>query len=136
MIETIQQWAREIGVASEILALGIGAIVGLILPRLFRSRTNNARTFGQVSPVTHRAQSPYSTKPSNEAGLESLMSSSGSVTVNGQQIAISPEKLVELQQLLRQGKIIQAIKSMREVTNLSLADAKSVTELLQRSTLT
>ena len=126
MIETIQKWATDWGMAPEYLSILIGFLAGLILPRLFRSKTSAARTYG---PAAIPSSSSMSTQTLQQMHSQHPIASGQSAE---QQFSIPPEKVAELRSMIQQGKIIEVIKMVRGFTGAGLKDAKDLVEALKR----
>jgi ribosomal protein L7/L12 len=52
-------------------------------------------------------------------------------SVHTQQFELTSQQVAEVHDLLRKGRKIDAIKRLREITNLGLAEAKSAVEAME-----
>lgn len=56
-----------------------------------------------------------------------------SITINDKTIPLSPETLSQLTGLMKEKRTVEAIKLLREQTDLALVDTKRVVETLEKS---
>jgi hypothetical protein len=109
------------GIPQDYVVLLIGMAIGFLMGWLAgRLTSGGPRDIGQV-------QAPgMDSRSSQEAGQAI------SVVVNRKTVNLEPAQTEEIQKMIRQRRMIDAIKRLREITGLGLAEAKAVAESLPR----
>ena len=125
-----QKIADLIGVDVGYGFLIIGAVIGLVVGYIARgSRSDSSLR------IESGLQSGLSTRRSSTiTRMASSGASSGATALEteGQTTEIDPETMDEITHLSDAGRKIEAIKRLREVTGLGLAEAKQLVEALDR----
>lgn len=115
-------------------------IVGFLLAALiFRRGKDSGISFGVEAGASTHLRDRLSS--SNQISAVSKISSelfvspvSSHITVNGQTLPLGGQDAEHLMRLIREGKTIEAIKTIREIGNFGLKDAKDAVEIISRGT--
>lgn len=99
----------------------VGVIIGFVVGRITAPK-GSARDVGGGRSPGSLASGPARPVAAGSVNLE----------IGGQKIDIDPGAMVEIQRLAAEGKKIEAIKHLREVTGLGLAEAKQMVEAIEQ----
>lgn len=100
-----------------LIGMGIGFLLGWLSARM---------TGGGPREIGH-APEPQEGVQANRAAPPSI-----NLVVNRKSLDLDPAQAAEIQGLIREKKMVDAIKRLREVTGLGLAEAKAVAESLAK----
>lgn len=109
-----------LGIPKEYAFLLIGLIVGGLLGGWI------GRAVGLASAASRLA--------ADEAGAlaETGLPRGVSLVVNGRNIEVSATAILEIQELMKSGKPVEAVKALRAATGLGLEEAKAVLDSLEK----
>ncbi len=112
--------SEQFGLSLTTTSLLLGLIVGFMLGKVGKAHVPERTTRVQTNQPSHFSKQVGDTQQTQ-------------INLNGQNIALDSENSRAIYALLRSGKTVDAIKLVREATNLDLKTAKDVVEGMQRA---
>lgn len=114
-LDTLSHYFQSLGIHP---VLG-GFLIGVLLCALVR--------------ISRFKSTVVKVEPYPQPTTMAVHSANISMSVNGQPISLPPEISAQIMDHLRQGNQIEAIKLLRQSSNLDLLQSKSCVEFLQRN---
>lgn len=125
MDELLKSLAATLGISLTNATLLVGVVVGFIIRSVIGSKSNNPTT------GTKSQSRPSSNSSAFSSNASIQFSTIGGGSAQQSQLALNDSQIQEIREFLRKGDKIGAIKRFREISNLGLAEAKSVIDALE-----